>query len=132
MGIFNLGFQSIANTLIASQGQPLTLVRNMVGAYNPTTGSSSTQTTESVFGVILPYSTFIRMGFHSEGSSSIIDGDQQLFLSAIDASGAPVEIPHVNDNIVSGSVTYDIVMVSPLAAAGNNIYYDCRIRGLPA
>ena len=132
MGIFNLGMQSVANTLLAREGQAMTLVRQVPGTYNPTTGASSTQTTESVVGMILPYSTFIRMGFHSDGKSSIVDGDQQLLLSAIDATGAAVSIPHVNDSIIAGAVTYDIVMVAPLAGSGNTIYYDCRIRGLPA
>jgi len=116
--------RSTAASLIASKGQALTITRNAAGAYNPATGSAAiTSTSQTGYGAVLPLNPFRKNG------TSIVEGDQQLLLSAIKSDGTALTKPHVNDVVTLADASKaTIVAVDPLEPAGLSIFYDCVIR----
>lgn len=127
-------FGPITADLLETLGQPLTFQGGPVegsDAYDPATGSNtaSTPASQSGFGVVLEYSTFIRSGVRNQPSDLIRAGDRQLLLSPLDASGAPLGPPKSGDKVTASGVTYQITSVAPLAPAGDVIYFECNIRG---
>lgn len=117
--------RSTAARLIAGSGQTLTLTRRSAGAYSPTTGATITETTQTVTGVILPFST----GLRKMGSGNIVEGDMQLLLSAINTTGGTLTPPVVDDRITAGGKVYTITDIAPLSPSGTDIMYECTIRG---
>lgn len=117
-----------AHDALMEDGQPVTITRVTEGAYNPATGSTSeTTTTQTGVGAVFPYSP----GLRNQPGSMIAENDQQLLLSTLGSTGAPLNpAPSVNDRVTlaDGSV-HTIEAVQTLAPAGIDIMHDCRIRG---
>lgn len=116
--------RSTADRLIAAKGQAVTLTRLEAGPYDPATGEAAiVTTTQTGKGVILPLSAF------AKSTGNIVEGDQQLLLSALSTSAALNPIPHVDDTVTdAGGNVWSLVAVEPLSPAGLDILYDCRIR----
>lgn len=117
--------RSRAADVIARKGQAITLTRMAAGAYNPATGTSPvTETEQAGKGVILPLSTF-----RKANGANIVEGDQQLLLSALKADGSVLTIPHVNDVVTDANgADWTIIAIEPLSPAGLDILYDCVVR----
>jgi hypothetical protein len=116
--------RSSADRLIASKGQAITLTRQASQTYDPATGSATiTTSTQSGRGVILPFSAF------RKAQGNVVEGDQQLLLSALTSSGTVLTAPHVDDTATdANSNVWSIVSVDPLSPGGTDLIYDCVIR----
>lgn len=118
-----------AADMLSEFGQALTLTRKATGAYDPATGSAApADTTQAGKGVILPLGTLMRRAMMG-GGDNIIEGDQELLLSALTATGGVLTVPHVNDTVTdaAGDV-WTIVTLDPLSPAGVPILFDCIVR----
>ena len=118
--------RSSADRMIKAKGQAVTLTARSGGAYNPATGSSAiTETTQAGKGVILPLA-----GYRKVDGVNIIAGDETLLLSALNAAGAALTEPSVNDilTLADGTTSYTFVEVNALSPAGLDIIYDCVVR----
>jgi hypothetical protein len=114
-----------AAEMLADFGQALTITRRSAGAYDPNIGSATiTETTQAGTGVILPLSAY-----RKATGTNIVEGDQQLLLSALKTDGSALTVPHVDDNVtdVNGNV-WALVAIDPLTPAGTDILYDCVVR----
>lgn len=113
-----------ASKMIGGKGQPVTITRRTPGAYNTATGTAAiTETTQTGTGVVLPLAPFRKT------AESIVQGDQQLLLSALDNSGAVLTAPVVDDRVTLADGTVaTITAIDPLAPSGLVILYDCVIR----
>lgn len=118
--------RSRAHDLIAAKGQAVTLTRRASGAYDPATGQAAiTTTTQAGKGVILPLAPMRKNG------DSIVEGDQQLLLSGLNAAGAALTAPKVNDTVTDkNSKVWTLIAIEPLSPAGLSIIFDCVIRGV--
>lgn len=122
-----IGNRASADRLIEAKGQSVTITPRNAGTYNPSTGSvTPTGTSIAAKGVVLPLSRGI---MHREGSNILV-GDQQLLLSALDASGAAITEIRPDWHAGFGGTTYLIVEATPLAPDGTVILWDCVIRGV--
>jgi len=121
-----------AADMLAEFGQAITLTRRFWGASDPATRSSAiTETTQAGKGVILPLGSMMRRAF-SGGGDNIIEGDQELLLSALTATGTVLTVPHVNDTITDANGdAWSIVTIDPLSPAGTAVLYDCVVRRNP-
>jgi hypothetical protein len=116
--------RTTAARLITAKGQSLTLTRRAAGAYSPSTGAAITETTQTVKGVILPFSS----GLRKMGNTNIVQGDVQLLLSALNTTGGVITAPVVDDRVTAGAKIYTLVDVAPLAPDGTDIFYECTLR----
>lgn len=119
--------KATANKLLVRFGQSLTISHAVLGVYNTDTGTvSNTVTTQTASGAIFEWSpNNPRYGTSNIPASLILDGDKQLYLSALG-----ITAPNVNDTItdVNGK-SYVIIMIKPLAPSGVNVLYEMNIRG---
>ena len=115
-----------ANRLIAAKGQAVTLTRRAAGAYDPATGTAAiTETTQTGKGVILPFG----QGIRKRADSNVTATDRLCYLSALNASGAALTEPKVDDFLTdAGGVKYAVVEVSPLSPAGLDIMFELTVR----
>lgn len=113
-----------AADMLTDFGQAVTLTRRTSGAYDPATGGSTiTETTQAGIGVILPLSAF------RKSVGNVVEGDQQLLLSGLNATGGVLTVPHVDDTVTdSASVVWSLIAIDPLSPAGTAILYDCIVR----
>lgn len=117
--------------MLAEKGQPVTLSRATAGTRDPDTGviTPDQPSVQTVLGVALEYSTFLRQGSRNEPGSLILSGDKQLLLAPKTTTGAPLVRPAANDQAVVDGVTFTITAVAPLSPAGTPVLFDCNIRG---
>jgi hypothetical protein len=81
-----------------------------------------------VNGALVPLSIAIRYGFKQAGSI-IVEGDQELLLSAVNTSGAQITAPQVNASVTDvNSNVWTIIAVDPINPAGTPVLYDCVVR----
>jgi len=117
-----------AADMLSEFGQSVTLTRQAAGTYDPATGQAAiTTSTQAGKGVILPLGAMRRsmMG----GGDNIIEGDQELLLSGLTASGGVLTVPHVSDTVTdSAGDVWTITTIDPLSPAGTAILYDCIVR----
>jgi len=115
-----------AAAMLAEEGQTVTLAYVAAPAdYNPSTGevTGTTPASVEVKGVFLPLSAFRK----SQGN--IVEGDQQLYLSALSIAGAVIDPPAVNGTVTDANgEDWTVISVDPLAPAGITIVYDCIAR----
>lgn len=118
-----------AADMLAEFGQAVTLTRNAAGTYDPATGTTPiTTSTQAGKGVILPLGAMMRRAFMG-GGDNIIEGDQEMFLSALTATGGVLAVPHINDTVTdSAGGVWTITTIDPLSPAGTAILYDCIVR----
>jgi hypothetical protein len=117
--------RSRADDALGRKGQSLTLTYVGGGSYDPATGttSGSAASPATVKGAILPLNPFKKNG------TTIIEGDQQLLLSALNTSGTAITAPMVNGTITdANSKVWTIIAVEPLSPAGTDVLYDCIVR----
>lgn len=121
-----------AADMLAEFGQAVTLTRITPGTYDPATGTSTpTTSTQAGKGVILPLGTMMRRAMMANGDN-IIEGDQELFLSALTATNGVLTVPHVNDTVTdSAGAVWTITAIDPLSPAGVAILFDCIVRRNP-
>ncbi len=117
-----------AADMLTDFGQSVTLTRRASGAYDPATGTAAiTTSTQAGKGVILPLAAYRKNG------DNIIEGDQQLLLSALKSDGSVLTAPHVDDTVtLSDTSVVTIIAVDPLTPAGTDILYDCVVRRSPS
>lgn len=117
--------RSTASRLLTAKGQTMTLAYIGDSTYNPATSDTSGAAPSSVTvaGAILPLQPF------RKAQGNIVEGDQQLLLSALDINGSAITAPQVNATVTdAGSTPWTLVSVEPLAPAGLNIMFDCVAR----
>ena len=118
-----------AADMLAEDGQTVTLAY-LGGTYDPATltTSGSAPASERVNGALVPLSIAIRYGFKQAGSI-IVEGDQELLLSAMNTSGAQITAPQVNASVTDvNSNVWTIIAVDPINPAGTPVLYDCVVR----
>lgn len=114
-----------AADMLAEDGQTVTLSYVGGATYNPATGgtSGSAASPATVKGAILPLNPF------RKAQSNVVEGDQQLLLSALDTSGAAITAPQVNGSITDANAkVWTLIAVEPLSPAGTDVLYDCIVR----
>ncbi len=117
--------QSTANRLLKGKGQPVTITSQIVGVYDPATGSASVSTSiQTGWGAVFEYTN------KNIDGTLILAGDKQLLLSAINSAGALLAAPQVNDTVTIGGQVSTIKQVKPLSPAGTALLFDCNIRGV--
>lgn len=116
--------RTTADRMIAAKGQAVTLTRRASGSYDPATGTAAiTTTTQTGKGVILP------LAGYRKAQGNIVAGDETLLLSGLNAAGAALTAPHVDDTVTdAGGNVFQLVALDPLHPAGLDIIFDCVIR----
>jgi hypothetical protein len=109
-----------ADELLTEFGSSATLTRTTAGAYDPSTGTSTpeTTTTQAVTAVCIDYAAEFVDG------SLIVRGDKQVFLSP---SGITV-MPAAGDKFTWDSVEYSVINATPLAPAGITVLIEIQAR----
>jgi hypothetical protein len=114
-----------AADMLAEDGQSMTLAYVGAGTYDPATGttSGSPASPATVKGAIFPLSPF------RKAQGNIVEGDQQLLLSALNTAGVAITAPQVNGTITDANAkVWTIIAVEPLSPAGTDVLYDCIVR----
>lgn len=114
-----------AAEMLAEDGQSLTLAYPGGSTYDPATGtaSGSGAASQAVKGAFFPLSAF------RKAQGNIVEGDQQLLLSALSTAGATIAAPQVNGTVTDANAkVWTIIAVEPLSPAGTDVLYDCIVR----
>lgn len=122
-----LDWNELADTVDEILGgfQAVVITRATVGDYNPATGTAPVTTTvETGNGALLEY-TMRGDGQSEVNGTSILQGDKDLWLSAVGIS-----VPQINDTVVASGKTYTIKMVKSENPAGVTVYHRCNLRGV--
>jgi hypothetical protein len=112
---------TIAN---GGKGQAVTITRQSAGAYDPATGTAAiTTTTQSGTGVELDYT------IRELDSTLIQQGDKKLLLSPLNAAGAALTKPEIDDTVtLADSSVWTIKNNRPLSPAGTVILFELQLR----
>lgn len=117
-----------ANTMLAKYGQAVTLSRpsTVAPTYNTATGVSTPHTpaTYDGVGVTLNYSAF------DMANMEVMQGDQRLYLSALQTDGSAMPEPDNNDFVIIGTTTHTIKTVRKVSPAGVPVLYDLQVHGV--
>lgn len=122
-----LDWNELAETVDGILGgfQEVTITRNAVGIYDPATGTAPVTTTvETGKGALLEYQ-WRNDGQSEVNGTSILQGDKDLWLSAVGIS-----VPQINDTVVASGKTYTIKQVKSENPAGTDVYHRCNVRGV--
>ena len=120
---FYTKMRQTAFKLLKGKGQLMTLTRQSAGTYGVSNATATvTTTTQTVYGAVFPYAD------KNIDGTLIKAGDKQLLLAALDAAGAALTAPVVNDTVTIDSVVYTITQIKPLSPAGTTVIFDCNIR----
>jgi hypothetical protein len=114
-----------AADMLAEDGQTVTLAYVGTSVYDPATGTTTNTAPDpaSVKGAFFPLSAF------RKAQGNIVEGDQQLLLSALDTSGAAITAPQVNGTVTDANAKpWTIIAVDPLSPGGTDVLYDCIAR----
>jgi len=114
-----------AADMLAEDGQSVTLTYVGTSVYDPATGETTNTAPdpETVSGAIFPLSAF------RKAQGNVIEGDQQLLLSALNTGGTAIAAPEVNGTITDANAdTWTLIAVDPLSPGGTDVLYDCVIR----
>jgi len=111
--------QATADRLITKFGQSVVITNKSAGAYDPSTGtSSSVTTTQNAVAAIFD------RGSNEIDGTLILTGDKKMLFSAVG-----ITKPEINDTVLVGSVTYTIKdPIKELNPAGTVIMYECNLR----
>ncbi len=114
-----------AAATFGEDGMVFTLTYPANATYDPATSTTSgtPPANQEVAGAIFPL-----LPFRKSGGTNIVEGDQQLMLSALNVGGAVISEPKVNGTVTAGSKTWTIIAVDPLSPANIDIFYDCVVR----
>lgn len=121
--------QATANKLLTRNGQPVTLISKIQGAYNVATGTHSVSEDEQIaVGAVFDWGTInnpTHGGDLLKNSLTQIN-DRQLMLSPIG-----IIPPNIGDMVIIGDVQYTIVPpLKIVAPAGIPVVIVCGIRGI--
>lgn len=108
--------------LVNRYGEPLTLVVNTFGAYNPTTGAYPS-TSESI--PLIGYMATYDLG--EIDGVNVIRGDRKCILGNRDSNGDTIS-PEPGDQIEGSGDTVTIVSVGKIMSNGVVICYVCQVR----
>jgi hypothetical protein len=114
-----------ASDMLTEDGQTVTLTYVGGSTYDPATGttSGSAPSPATVKGAIFPLSPF------RKAQGNIVEGDQQLLLSALDTSGNAITPPQVNGTVTDANAkVWTLIAADPLSPGGTDVLYDCIIR----
>jgi hypothetical protein len=114
-----------AADMLAEDGQTVTLTYVGTSVYDPATGQTTNTAPDpaNVKGAFFPLSAF------RKAQGNVVEGDQQLLLSALDTSGAAIAAPQVNGTITDANAKpWTLIAVDPLSPAGTDVLYDCIAR----
>jgi hypothetical protein len=114
-----------AADMLAEDGQSVTLAYVGTSVYDPATGETTitAPADETVSGAIFPLSAF------RKSIGNVVEGDQQLLLSALNTAGAAITAPQVSGTITDANANvWTLVAVEPLSPAGTDVLFDCVIR----
>lgn len=119
--------RATADAMIAAKGQAVTLTRRAAGSYDPATGAAAiTTSTQTGKGVILP----LGAGLRKMAGTNIPDGAVQCLLSGLNATGATLTAPQIDDTLTdANSRVWTVIEVNPLAPAGLPIMFDLTLKG---
>lgn len=110
------------NTLIKEHGQTISFKKRDMSSYNPDTGGV-TETSVDYFVKAYPYGiSNILTDF------SIDNGDQIFAISHKLINGCDTPDVDVDDQIVSGTKTYDVVKVKRIVSAGRTLIYMAQVK----
>lgn len=105
--------------LLTEFGQTVTKRTITVGTYDPTTGSASSASADTVRkGVILDFGP----GQSLERGQLIQINDKRLLL---DANGSA---PQMEDRFIAGGAEYSVVSIGEVNPAGTPVLYDLHLR----
>lgn len=116
---------------LAEAGQSLTLTYPGGMTYDPATGTASGSggASQTVNGAFFPLSSFRKLSAFRKSVGNIVDGDQQLLLSAQNTSGVAIVAPKVNGTVTdANSNVWTLIAVDPLNPGGTAVLYDCIAR----
>lgn len=115
--------QATALRLLTKYGQAVTVTKRTAGAYDIATGSAAvTETAQAGIGAIFDY------GQGDIDGTLIQDGDKQVLLSPLLASGDDLVAPEVDDIVTIDGVVCTIKSVKTLAPGGTPVLYDLNVR----
>lgn len=117
--------KATADRILTKFGQTVAITRSSVGVYDPATGTAPVTTTvETGKAALLEY-TMRGDGQSEVNGTSILQGDKDLWLSAVGIS-----VPQINDTVVASGKTYTIKQVKEENPAGTAVYFRCNVRGV--
>jgi hypothetical protein len=118
--------QSRAAAMLADKGQTVTIDGETAGTYDTATSSvTGTAYSATAKAVLLPLSPY-----RQASDSNVQAGDEQMLLSALDATGAALVKPPLNAIItLTGGAKYTLVSIEPLHPDGTELLFDCVVRG---
>ena len=110
-------FEVLATRLLTRFGQSVTFTRDTQGAFNPSTGETSTPTTTNYTVLVAPrdYTAF------EKDLQSIERGDIRLTVQK------PSTVPELDDRTTIRSQTYAVVDVETLSVNGVDVAYILRM-----
>lgn len=111
-------------SMIDRRGQEVTLRVYTYGAYDPATGSTSSTSTD--------YTTkcyFSDYNLSELNKDSILMGDRQAALPALDTSGVALPEPDAEDAIIGVGDRMIIKAVQKIYNGGTLVCYICQVRG---
>ena len=121
MGVLDKPLRGVAKKVIQKLGTKVTLIQNLQGSYNPTTGGGPrTQAKAEVRGSYFEY-TSKELGDH------IALGDRGLLVAASALSWTP----KANDHVRDGDITYRIVRVDSPQGTDQAVVHSLQLRGGP-
>jgi hypothetical protein len=114
-----------ADLLIGEFGQAVTITPQTAGSYDPATGAASVTATptQSGTGVEEAYKA------HQIDGTLVKAGDIRLMLSPLNAAGAALTAPDVNQRVTLADTTvWTIISVERIAPAGTVLMYVLQLR----
>lgn len=108
--------------LVNQYGEPLTLVSNSFGGYDPSTGTSAITSTEVFF---VGYMATYDLG--EIDGTNVIRGDRKVILGDVDSNNSPIS-PEPGDEITGTGDKVTIVSVSKIMSNGAVICHICQVR----
>lgn len=110
--------------LINSFGTEVTLRQQSLSAYDPTTGSTSVDSTTDTTAKCY----FADYALSEVDNDSIILGDRKALLPHVDTSNNSLPTPEIGDTIIGLGDTVKVVRVQELYSANEIVCYICQVR----
>lgn len=114
--------QATATRLLTNFGADATLRKQVQGAYDPATGTTTVTTTDyTVKAALLNYSRMDANNQNAEGTLVERD-DRKIIIESFAA------VPDTDDLIIFGSVTYRVVSVKKVNPSGTVVIHELQAR----
>jgi len=115
-----------AHAMLLEDGGPVTLRRTVPGEYDTETGTMGEPSDTDYPGI------GAKFGYSAQAMAGALiqSGDQELYLSAIQASGSAMPAPTIADKIVIGSAVFSIASVGKIEPTDVAVLFILQIRGL--